>query len=66
MPTASLADLTVGQILQNFPGSIAVLNHYLIDTCCGEHRSLREAAGDANASLEALLVDLDRLEENHG
>jgi iron-sulfur cluster repair protein YtfE (RIC family) len=65
MSTPSLADLTVGQIIQKLPGSIAILNLYLIDTCCGEHRSLAQAAADANASLEEILTDLNRLEEAH-
>jgi iron-sulfur cluster repair protein YtfE (RIC family) len=63
MTHATLADLTVGQIMQKYPGAIAILNHYLIDTCCGEHRSLALAASDANASLDELLTDLNRLEE---
>ena len=65
METISLADLTVGQIIQKLPGAIAILNLYLIDTCCGEHRSLAQAATDANASLSEILADLDRLEEAH-
>ncbi|GEM_PF-2649659 len=63
MSTHPLAALTVGQIMQKLPGSIAILNHYLIDTCCGEHRSLAQAAVEANASLDAMLTDLNRLEE---
>lgn len=65
MPSLPLADLTVGQILKQLPGSIAILNVYLIDTCCGEQRRLADAARDANASLDELLADLDRLEETH-
>ena len=65
METSTLADLTVGQIIQKLPGSIAILNLYLIDTCCGEHRSLAQAAKDANAPLDELLTDLNRLEEAH-
>ena len=65
METVPLAELTVGQIIQKLPGAIAILNLYLIDTCCGEHRSLALAAQDANASLDAILADLERLEEAH-
>ena len=65
MNASALADLTVGQIIEKLPGSIAILNLYLIDTCCGEHRSLAQAAADAHASLDELLADLDRLEEVH-
>ena len=65
MNPTPLAELTVGQIMQTLPGSIAILNLYLIDTCCGEHRSLAQAAADANASLEEILADLNRLEEAH-
>ena len=65
MQAVSLADLTVGQILAKLPGSIAILNLYLIDTCCGENLTLAKAAADANASLDAILADLNRLEEAH-
>lgn len=65
MQAVPLADLTVGQILAKLPGSIAILNHYLIDTCCGENLPLAKAAADANASLDAILADLNRLEEAH-
>ncbi|MNK65703.1 iron-sulfur cluster repair di-iron protein [compost metagenome] len=65
METKALAEMTVGQIIQKLPGAIAILNLYLIDTCCGEHQSLALAAKDANASLDAILADLDRLEEAH-
>lgn len=63
MTTKPLTDMTVGQIIQQLPGSIAILNLYLIDTCCGENLSLDQAAKDANASLDELLADLNRLEE---
>lgn len=59
--TKPLAEQTLHEILNGLPGSIDVFNAHLLDTCCGEHRSLALACKDANANLDEILADLAKL-----
>lgn len=60
--TAS-ATTTVNDLLRRHPGSIAVLNRFGVDTCCGASLPLEAAALNAGVPLEELLAALEALEE---
>jgi iron-sulfur cluster repair protein YtfE (RIC family) len=56
IPLADLdPSLSVNEILRRWPASIGPLNAFGIDCCCGGDASLRDAAADADVSLEDLL-----------
>ncbi|HEY9899198.1 MAG TPA: DUF542 domain-containing protein [Pantanalinema sp.] len=61
MTTKPLAELTLHEIMKQNPRAIGVLNAHLLDTCCGEHRTLAQNAKEANASLEAVVAELEKL-----
>lgn len=62
MTAKPLEELSVKEIIEQIPGSIDILNRYLFDTCCGERLSLIEGAKVANAPLEAVMADLQKLQ----
>ena len=49
------ASLSVNEIIRRIPASIAVLNAYGIDTCCGGEISLAESAKDIGVPPEDIL-----------
>lgn len=64
MPTPHIdATWTVDDVLHTFPGSGALFNAFGIDTCCGAHASLEEAARDVGLAPSALV---DVIERSHG
>jgi iron-sulfur cluster repair protein YtfE (RIC family) len=50
---------TVNEILARYPGTMGICNAFGLDTCCGGALSLRDAAAEAGANLEQLLVLLE-------
>ncbi|MBI1808674.1 MAG: DUF542 domain-containing protein [Gemmatimonadetes bacterium] len=48
--------LTVNEIIARYPATIAVLNSFGIDTCCGGMTSLDEAAVRDGADADALFA----------
>lgn len=61
MTTKPYAEQTLHEILTALPQSIDLFNQHLLDTCCGEHRTLMDAAREANADLETLVAGLAKL-----
>jgi regulator of cell morphogenesis and NO signaling len=53
-------DMTVGNVAQQYAGTLGVMKDMGINHCCGAHLSLREAAASTGVSLEALLDALNR------
>lgn len=51
--------LTVNEIMECYPPSIAALNSLGIDTCCGGTDSLRAAAEHAGVPLTAVLAAIE-------
>ena len=51
--------LTVNEIMECYPQSIASLNSLGIDTCCGGTDSLRAAADHAGVPLTVLLAAIE-------
>ena len=49
------ASLSINEIICRVPASIAVLNAYGIDTCCGGEISLTETAKDIGVPPEEIL-----------
>jgi iron-sulfur cluster repair protein YtfE (RIC family) len=49
------ASLSINEIIRRAPASIAVLNEYGIDTCCGGELSLRESAKEIGVAPEVIL-----------
>ena len=50
--------LSVNETIRRFPETLAVLNQFGIDTCCGGAESLDEAARSSTVRLEALMTEL--------
>ena len=50
--------LSVNEIIARFPQTIAVLNQFGIDTCCGGANSLDDAARLDGADADALFAAL--------
>ena len=51
---------SVNELLDRRPASVAVLNAFGVDTCCGGALTLEEAALDANVPPRELLAALER------
>jgi regulator of cell morphogenesis and NO signaling len=56
--TATLAELTLNQIVQQHPPALEVFARYGMDTCCGGALPVREAAARHGVDLDALLQEL--------
>jgi regulator of cell morphogenesis and NO signaling len=52
------AEWSVNEILARFPASARVLNAWGVDTCCGGHHSLAEAAREGALDLDALVAEI--------
>lgn len=52
------ASWTVNDVIQTFPDTIAVLNAFGIDTCCGGNLTLSEAAAEGVIDLDTLIAEL--------
>ena len=53
-------DATVNDIIAQHPASIAVLNQFGVDSCCGGGETLRAAAQHSGVDLDALIAELQR------
>ena len=51
-------DLTINELLLQYPTAVTVLNAYGIDTCCGGDDSIAEAAACNGIDLDELLAVL--------
>jgi regulator of cell morphogenesis and NO signaling len=49
---------TVNEVIERFPATISVFNALGVDSCCGGHATLAEAAADAGMDVKALLSAL--------
>lgn len=59
-PAAALtADLTVNQVAERVPATLAVFQRWGIDACCGGARTLATVAERHGLDLEALLAELN-------
>jgi regulator of cell morphogenesis and NO signaling len=60
-PTPQLdpAAITVNELLQLHPSSVAVFNDFGIDACCGGARTIREAASEDGVDAAALVAALE-------
>lgn len=52
------ATWTVNEVLARYPVTGRALNAFGVDTCCGGHNSLAEAAREATVGLDDLLAGL--------
>lgn len=52
--------MTVDELMARHPETMAVFNAFGIDSCCGAHRSVHEAAAADEADEAALLDALTR------
>ena len=53
------SEMTVNQVLQQYPSTLPVLNRYRVDACCGGMAPLAVAAAAAGVAVEELLAALD-------
>jgi len=58
MRPAISGDMTVNQVLQEYPATLPVFNQYRVDACCGGAARLDVAAAAAGISLGELLAAL--------
>lgn len=61
MTTKPYAEQTLHELLASKPSAITLFNAHLLDTCCGEHKSLASAAQEANADLDVLVAEYGKL-----
>lgn len=52
-------EMTINQVLKLYPKSIAILNKFNIDTCCGGTRTIEQAVKEDKAELDSLLQALN-------
>lgn len=58
----SLLEQPIGQLACALPGATRIFHQHKLDFCCGGHKSLREAAEKRGVSPEALLSQLESLQ----
>ena len=58
----SLLEQPIGQLACALPGATRIFHHHKLDFCCGGHKSLREAAEKRGLNPEALLSELEPLQ----
>ncbi len=59
MRAAISSEMTVNQVLQEYPAALPIFNQYRVDACCGGGATLAVAAAAAGVSLEELLAALE-------
>jgi len=57
-PARADASRTVGEIVADSPGALAIMQRFGLNHCCGGGLTLAEAAASAGADLDALLAAL--------
>ena len=50
---------SINELLRRRPESVAILNAYGVDTCCGGASSIADAAREEGIDLQALLADIE-------
>jgi len=58
MVSALTSDMTVNQVLQQYPATLPVFNQYRVDACCGGAAPLAVAAAAAGIPLEDFMAAL--------
>ena len=58
----SLLEQPIGQVACALPGATRIFHQHKLDFCCGGHKSLREAAEKRGVNPEALLSELEPLQ----
>ena len=58
----SLLEQPIGQLACALPGATRIFHHHKLDFCCGGHKSLREAAEKRGLNPDALLSELEPLQ----
>lgn len=58
----SLLEQPIGQLACALPGATRIFHQHKLDFCCGGHKSLREAAEKRGVNPEALLSELETLQ----
>jgi iron-sulfur cluster repair protein YtfE (RIC family) len=51
---------TVDAVMAQHPATMAVFNAFGVDSCCGAHRTIHEAAVADHVDVATLLVELER------
>ncbi len=52
------SEMTVNQVLEQYPATLPVFNRYRVDACCGGGAPLAVAAAAAGVPVEELLAAL--------
>lgn len=56
-------EMTVNDVVRQYPASISIFNEYGIDTCCGGGVALAVAAERDGVELSVLLARLEQVSE---
>lgn len=57
--TLKLAEMTVDEIMARSPATMPVFNAFGVDSCCGAHSTVREAAERDGVNETALIAALE-------
>lgn len=66
MTATITSEMTVNQVLQEYPATLPVFNKYRVDACCGGAAPLSGAAAAAGIPVEELLAALQAAVQRSG
>ena len=58
MNTTNVAEMSVNDVIREYPETVEIFNHFGIDACCGGAASVRVAAVRDGASAELVIAEL--------
>ena len=59
MKSTITSDMTVNEVLRQYPATLPVFNQYRVDACCGGGATLAVAAAAAGIAVEDLVAALE-------
>lgn len=59
MKSTIRGDMTVDEVLRQYPATLPVFNQYRVDACCGGGATLAVAAAAAGIAVEDLVAALE-------
>ena len=54
-------EMTLADVVKEYPSTIPYLNEYRLDYCCGGHDPIAQIAKEKNIDLEPFMQELERL-----
>ena len=53
-------DMTINDVIKDYPQSIAVFNEFRVDSCCGGGQTIDKTATSDGVNIDALLQALNK------